>query len=208
MIGLKFNSALVLSETTRVNRLQPRFLCLCDCGKTFESDGRHLRSGGTKSCGCIGRENARKASTTHGMSKTKEFNVWHSMKSRCNNPNVKEYPFYGGRGIKVCERWFNSFENFIADMGLCPSGYSIERIDVNGDYSPENCKWIPRNDQSKNLRSNRVLTVNGVSKIMSEWAKDNGLTSQHIYTRLKRGWSVEEAVMTKPNQPRYLHAPP
>jgi hypothetical protein len=120
------------------------------------------------------------------------------MKQRCQNPNNPSYHNYGGRGIKVCERWF-SFENFISDMGMRPTNdHTLERINNDGNYEPSNCKWATRTEQARNFRSNRMLEFNGEKKCISAWAKELGLTHDSISRRLRRGWSIEEA-LTKPS---------
>jgi hypothetical protein len=128
----------------------------CECGSDHVARGDLMRKGGIRSCGCWKSEMRRaawagKGRRTHGLSRSKTHGIWASMKSRCLNPNVPTYKYYGGRGIRVCESWMR-FENFYRDMGDCPPGYSIERRDVNGDYHPDNCEWIPRNQQAKNRR--------------------------------------------------------
>ena len=134
---------------------------------------------------------------THGMTHTAEHNAWGNAKGRCYNPRNKRYQHYGSRGITVCERWLNSFENFFSDMGPRPPGYSLERIDNNGHYCPENCKWILRSDQGKNKRCIRLLTYQGKTQSMADWARELELTILLIWRRLNRGWSVEDA-LTKP----------
>lgn len=128
------------------------WLCLCDCGNTHTVSSNILQRGTTRSCRCLLNE----WRLTHGLTRRgkihPEYGVWKTMRQRCSNPNRNSYPNYGGRGIKVCERW-SKFENFIADMGPRPAGYTIERLNNNGNYEPTNCKWIPLSDQGKNRRS-------------------------------------------------------
>ncbi len=117
------------------------------------------------------------------------------MLKRCENPNYKEFRFYGGRGIKVCERW-HSFDNFLADMSECPINLSIERIDNAKGYEPGNCRWATRTEQGRNMRSNRLITVHGQTRCAVEWAEIYGVAASTICRRLGLGWSDEEAVMT------------
>ena len=122
--------------------------------------------------------------------------TWCDMRKRCLLPSHKNYGRYGGRGITICDRW-NSFDNFFADMGEKPKGLTIERIDVNGNYYPENCKWASRKEQNKNRNSNVKITFNGITKIVSEWADELGISKFCIRYRLKAGWSIERALTTK-----------
>ena len=140
--------------------------------------------------------------TIHGMYGTPEYRSWQHMKSRCFNPNHKNYLDYGGRGIKVCDLWLN-FENFLADMGLKPTAkYSIDRIDNDGDYCPDNCKWSTQTEQVNNRRSNRLITIDDVTLTISQWAKKMNIGANVIQNRLNRGWSEYKAVMT-PINPAY-----
>jgi len=144
-----------------------RFRCRCDCGTEIITASHSLLRGRTQSCGTCGLhlERVREVVVTHGQgwgeARTPTYQIWVSMRQRCNNPNDKAYRYYGGRGIKVCDRWEltrgGSFENFFADMGPRPDGYSIERINNDGDYEPSNCKWIPRGDQPENTRVKRDI---------------------------------------------------
>lgn len=133
---------------------------------------------------------------SHGRSYDPIYNVWQRMIARCYGTYCTSYPRYGGRGIKVCDRWRNSFEAFLADMGERPSGTELDRIDNDGDYEPSNCRWVTRSQNSRNRSSSRFLTMNGVTLTVIEWAERLGLKAQAIYTRLYRGKSDAEALAT------------
>ena len=140
---------------------------------------------------------------SHGMSKTPEYQAWNNMKNRCFNPNHKAYSDYGGRGIAVCDRWKNSFENFLADMGTKPSTkHSIDRINNDGDYSPKNCRWATKAEQQNNQRSNRLITIACVTLNIAQWTKEMGFGRNVIWDRLNLGWSEFDAVITPV---RYQH---
>lgn len=134
----------------------------------------------------------------HGMRKTRIYRTWSHMKGRCNNPNDKAYKYYGGRGIKVCDRW-NDFVNFQEDMGAdYDDSLSIERINVNGDYKKFNCRWIKFSEQSKNRRTNRKITYKGVTKNINDWAKDLGIKRTTLRMRLDRyGYSIDKTFNEK-----------
>ena len=132
----------------------------------------------------------------HGLSGTPEYDAWKSMKRRCFNPNHKQYSYYGGRGIAVCDRWLN-LENFLADMGSRPTAkHSLDRIDNNGDYSPKNCKWSTKAEQEHNKRNNRLITIGCVTLTIAQWTKEMGFSEHRINGRLNSGWSEYRAVMT------------
>ena len=133
---------------------------------------------------------------SHGLSGTPEYHAWVDMKQRCLNPNAKNYSYYGGRGITVCDRWLN-FKNFLADMGSRPTAkHSLDRIDNNADYSPNNCKWSTKAEQQNNQRTNRLITIENNTRTIAQWAKKMGYGETVIYERLKAGWSEYKAVMT------------
>jgi hypothetical protein len=169
-----------------------RWKCVCECGRETVQYGQDLKKGKVVSCGCWNDEKRFK----HGLANTPVHRIWIAMNSRCTNPNLKEYPNYGGRGIKVCERW-KSFENFIADMGVRPDGYSIDRINNDGDYEPSNCRWATTKQQLNNRRNSRILELNGERKTVAEWADHLGVKYDLIRNRVDRyGWSIERALTT------------
>ncbi len=136
---------------------------------------------------------------THGMSSTKLYYAWQATKTRCYNKGRLDYKYYGGRGIKVCDRWLNSFENFREDMGSTwKKGLSIDRIDVDGNYEPGNCRWVHVGRQSGNRRSNRLLTFEGKTKTIADWAELLGMSRYTLYYRMNNGWSVKTALTTTP----------
>jgi hypothetical protein len=146
-----------------------------------------VRRGETRSCGCD------KKSRTHGMTHFSTFKSWQSMKDRCENSSNIGYARYGGRGIAVCARW-QSFENFLADMGERPAGTTIDRIDNDGNYEPGNCRWATQVEQSNNRSSSRLLTHKGETMTVAEWAERTGMKHATILHRLNRGWSVSDAL--------------
>jgi hypothetical protein len=169
-----------------------RWKCLCDCGRETTQYGQDLNKGKVISCGCWNEEKRFK----HGLANTPVHRVWIGMRSRCNNPKAREYVNYGGRGIKVCERW-DSFENFVADMGVRPEGYSIDRINNDGNYEPSNCRWATTTQQLNNRRVNRVLELNGERKTIGEWSEKLGIGWYTIRSRVDRyGWTIEKALTT------------
>lgn len=174
-----------------------QWLCRCSCGVEKTIAGDALRKGNTQSCGCVLRAKNRKRLTTHGKARTPEYDVWHVMKCRCLLPNYPGFKSYGARGVTVCKRWLDSFENFIADMGPRPSNkHSIDRIDSNGNYEPSNCRWATRSEQQRNRRDNHRLTFNGETLCLVEWAERYGLQALTLYYRIKKGWPVSEAITT------------
>lgn len=175
--------------------------CRCICGVQKDVRRDHLLTGATTSCGCRHRELSKArvhrvhaAARKHGLCKSRIYSIWHAMKQRCENQNLKAYPYYGARGIYVCERW-KTFENFLADMGQPPDCMTLDRIDNDGPYSPANCRWATRREQQTNLRSNIWLTAKGETKTITEWSRQLGLGHSTIADRLMRGLSVEEALI-------------
>jgi len=166
--------------------------CTCECGNTCHVSGGNLKSGHTQSCGCLQKEEASKASTTHGKTKSPEYRIWFGMKKRCLDKDCENYHNYGGRGIAVCERWANSFEAFFLDMGSRPTAkHSIERNDNNGNYEPGNCRWATPIEQANNKRSTVLIDINGVAKPLSVLAREHGLDRSVVVSRIARNESAD-----------------
>jgi hypothetical protein len=174
-----------------------QWLCLCDCGREAYVNGFNLASNHTKSCGCIARPKPKNPAVRHGKSKTAEYRIWYHILTRCYNPNDISYELYGGRGIGVCPAWRESFEQFFADMGERPSKHhSIDRIDNAKDYSPNNCRWATLEQQARNKRNARLITANGETMHLCDWAARLGVHASTIVQRIKHGWTEEKAVTT------------
>jgi hypothetical protein len=173
------------------------WVCICACGTVRTVRGSMLNSGDTQSCGCYRSECIRNRQTKHEMCFTAEYRAWSSMLSRCSDSNVPCWVSYGGRGITVCEEW-KSFENFYRDMGPKPSkDHSLDRIDNNGPYCKENCRWATRKEQQNNLRSNRLVEFNNETLTAAQWAAKIGIAYHVLLGRLRAGWPVERA-LTQP----------
>ena len=169
------------------------WLCRCKCGAENEVKGQHLRTARSTGCGCSADKRFAKRNTKHGKVDTPEYGVWSGMRARCSDPNRKAYKNYGGRGITVCERW-SDFAAFYADMGPRPSkDHSIDRIDNDQGYSPDNCRWATRAEQNRNHRRNRYLELNGERKTVTDWALRLGITQQAMQDRLNK-WPLERAL--------------
>jgi hypothetical protein len=175
--------------------------CVCDCGKTKKVWSSNLKNGQTKSCGCYKKERAIEANIKHGQNRkgyrTPIHIVWSQMIQRCYNPNNHKYKDYGGRGIKVCDRWRYSFENFYEDMGEVPEGLTLDRKDNDGDYTPENCHWATMKEQQNNRRDNVWITHAGETKTRTQWERSLGMKLGTLNNRLNRdGWSIKKALTT------------
>jgi hypothetical protein len=196
LTGERFGKLKVI-EKSDTRRGKQRWKCLCDCGNFTEVASDQLRSGHTKSCNCIVGE-------YHGLMALTEYKTWAVMKARCFNKNNPKYKDYGGRGISISPEWLHSFTNFLADMGLKPSPkHSIERIDNNGNYEKNNCRWATGIEQQRNKRTNRLITFNGETLCVQEWAERLGMNRATLRDRLKR-WSVEKSLTQAvgPNGPK------
>lgn len=190
---MQYGKLIVIGDAPRNKHGQRVLQCRCECGKEVAVVEQSLKCGNTKSCGChrvfIGSTNNLK----HGATRSRAYLSWWNMKSRCERPNSKYFSDYGGRGIKVCDRW-QKFENFLADMGQPPEGQTLERIDNNIGYSPENVRWADRQQQANNRRSNRLIEHGGRTLTLQQWAKETGIKRATIAYRIDHGWSPEMAL--------------
>lgn len=187
------------------------WLCQCSCGRRKAVDGQSIRNGASQSCGCLAREVTSQRQTRHGHTKaagrTPEYSAWMSMKSRCYEPSQSNFKFYGGRGITVCERWRESFESFLADMGPRPEGQWLDRIDSNGHYEPSNCRWATAQDQQLNKRSNRRVVVAGEEMTVIEAVRRFGVPRHKFYRYLDYGMSVDDIIAGKKHRRRWAKRP-
>jgi hypothetical protein len=168
--------------------------CMCDCGTMMDARANALRSGNTASCGCLFRDSLIERNRTHGLSRTPEYRIWKNMRRRCNAATCQDFKNYGGRGIGISERW-NDFKVFVDDMGKRPSKrHSIDRIDFNGDYCKENCRWATAGEQANNTRMNYRITIGGQTKNLSQWAREYRIGRTKLRYRLKHGWGVLRAL--------------
>lgn len=195
--GTRFGRLVVLSLAGRCGIGEFKWLCACDCGQTVSVRRTNLQTGDSQSCGCLQKARTSETSRTHGKTGSREFRIWEAMKRRCNNPNDTGYRNYGGRGISVCSRWQHSFPNFLADMGACPRGMSLERKENDKGYSKENCKWATRAEQSRNRRNNRNILLRGECLCVKDWATRLGCDHRTLHARLNADWPIEKA-LTQP----------
>lgn len=186
----------VASRVSRSGRRRRYVKCKCDCGATAIIRVDAICGGHTSSCGCLQKEAAARTgqgSSTHHMSATQTYQAWTRMKQRCFNHAHTQYHHYGGRGITVCARWL-VFETFFHDMGVCPPQHSLDRIDNDGPYSPDNCRWATQKEQMRNTRSNHMLVIDGTTLCLAEWAELAGVSADCIRGRLRLGWTPQEAI--------------
>lgn len=190
--GFQFGSLTVL-QLGKSHGNGAVWLCQCKCGTQKEIRASDMVQGSVKSCGCEHIKRIAKASTTHGMTNTRTYSIWQAMRLRCNRINQD----YSCRGITYDERW-DSFENFYLDMGEVPTGMSIDRINVNGNYNKDNCRWATQEQQANNKRSSVFIEYNGKKQTVSQWAKELKMNHHTLRSRLKKGLTAEQALTPLP----------
>lgn len=200
IIGKKFSKLTVLEECKeRDKHNKIMYKCKCDCGKIVIVNGNNLRVGNSKSCGCMNHK-PNMHNFKHGKIHTRLYRTYHGMKNRCYNKNNKDYKDYGCRGIKVCNEWLDDFMNFYnwAMENCYRDELTIDRIDVNGNYEPDNCRWITRDEQARNKRNNKNFTYKGETHCLSEWCRILKLNCSTVKNRINIfNWSIDEALELK-----------
>ena len=200
LTGKRFGRLVVLKRVADNKHGKSMWVCKCNCGVEKIMSGNNLKTGHTKSCGCLSIEKTTERSTKHGhrhRGKTSKIYVaWNNMIARCTNVNDPAYHNYGGRGITICKRWMK-FINFLADMGEPPTNkHSIDRIDNDKGYCKSNCEWVTRKEQQRNTRKNRLETYDGKTQCLAAWAEESGINPFTFYNRIWRGWSLDKALTT------------
>ena len=195
--GKRFGRLTVISRSGSNKRGNAKWLCKCDCGNHTTVLGNKLRSGHTQSCGCLHKENFTLSHTKHGMKDDALYVVWKSMRARCNDAHSHAYKNYGGRGISVDTVWddFGEFRNWAINNGYT-HGLEIDRKDNNGDYSPENCRFVSRKENNNNKRNNVFIKYNGRIQTIAQWADELGFKYATLHFRLKHWKDVERAFTT------------
>lgn len=210
MTGQKIGRWTVIERDMTLSSSRAYWICECECGNIKSVMGKYLRNKQSKSCGCLKEEKLKINGLKHNMRHTRFYSIWANMKSRCTNQNSEAYKDYGQRGIKICDRW-NEFNNFYKDMY---SSYQdalqynenimIDRIDNDGDYEPDNCRWASIIEQNNNKRNNRLYSYKGNTLTISEWSNNLNIPYQTLLNRFNSGWSVERA-LTLPVRRRTKH---
>jgi hypothetical protein len=205
MINEVFGKLTVVADAGTNNHRKKVWLCRCECGGETKATTGNLRSGNSKSCGCDKR--AALDRTTHGQSgqkgkRTRAYSSWSAMMTRCYNKNNEKYPRWGGRGITVCEKW-HKFEGFYEDMGDPPEGFSLERVDNNGNYCKENCVWASPMRQAQNTRTTKTITYQGKTLSLGGWDRELGFGKDTVASRIRQGWAEVDALTTPKRSNQY-----
>lgn len=206
LTGMRFGKLVAEKIVGKSKSGSRKWLCKCDCGNETVVDQYHLSSGHTKSCGCINKE----LKYIHGLSRSRIYKIYKGMKTRCYHKECPEYSNYGGRGIKICDEWLDEEKGFLNFYNWSnKNGYSeqltIDRIDVNGNYEPSNCRWVNRKVQMNNTRRNDFIEYNGEVHTLSEWAELYGIGNKTLFTRIHRlGWDIHRA-LNEPIHKEFSH---
>ena len=204
LVGQRFGRLVVIEDSGEKRRREILWLCQCDCGKLHLTTSYRLKKNLCRSCGCLSKEATTERNYKHGMTNTRLFSVWMNIKDRCYCKTNKAYKYYGARGIKMCPEWKDNFMAFYewsmangynpnAERGKC----TIDRINVNGDYEPSNCRWISIKEQERNRRDTHYISYNGTAKSIAEWSEITGINYGTLYSRINDShWSVEKALET------------
>lgn len=203
--GQRFGRWLVIEKAAPFKRKdgkkETQYLCKCDCGTIKVRKTKDILHGNSKSCGCYNSENMRNRRKTHGMTESRIYHIWDGMKERCKI-NTENHKHWAGKGIKICDEWLGEkgFENFF--KWSMDNGYSdnltIDRIDGDGDYEPNNCRWVTYEVQNNNSSKNVKIECFGETKTIAQWAKEFGINYKTLYSRIKKGWTMERALLTTP----------
>lgn len=219
LAGKRFGKLVAIEKTDERYRKNVLWKCKCDCGNEVLVIASRLTSGHTKSCGCLIKESIKnvakayresssykppKSRRTHGEAGTTLYKLWTSMKERCNNKNAENYKYYGEKGVKLCGEWnknYESFRDWAIENGYA-EGLTIDRINPEDGYTPENCRWATIEEQANNKTTNRYITIDGITKTLAQWAKESGNNYQTIWRRIaKNGWDEKRAIFTPTNKP-------
>lgn len=195
----RFGRLTIVARDGSSNDGQAMWRVICDCGNTARVRGASLRSGATQSCGCYKLQRISETKWKHGSTESKEYRIWSGILTRCKNKNRRFYKNYGGRGIMVCDRWANDFSAFLSDMGPMPSdAHTLDRINNDGDYDPDNCRWATRTEQNNNRRDNRIVIYSGSQMSLADAIRKAGSIVERytVHKRLKLGWDLERAITT------------
>jgi hypothetical protein len=206
LTGQRFGRLTVIEYAGKDKHRNILWLCKCDCGTETIVFSGNLKRGNTFSCGCYQRERTKDAHTTHNLTHTNPrlYEIWSDMKKRCFKPNTTGYIHWGGRGISVCHEWleYKSFYDWAISNGY-KDFLTIERVDNDGNYEPDNCKWITKGEQSRNTTRNHKVTFNKETMTLSEWSRKMGMSASTLRFRLIHGWSVEKALTTPVRKGKY-----
>ena len=201
--GQKFSRLLVIQRLRQYDGKNTFYKCKCDCGKDTIVDARNLTTGNTKSCGCFQQEQRIAVNTTHNGTYSKLYTIWCGMKARCYNPKCERYKNYGARGITICDEWlhdFNAFRAWAINNGYIKDSksgeYTIDRIDINGNYEPNNCRFTNLKEQMNNTTRNRFIEYNGEIKTIAQWSDSTGINQSCLLRRLNSGWSIKKVLTT------------